>query len=108
MAEHAEGEGSPREPAEHERSLRELAERLLLACLGLLAATKEKAEELVGSADDGPSLSDKASASLAGIVEDLGLVTRERHQELELRLAQLEHRLRLLEEPNRTGTTNRP
>ena len=36
---------------------------------------------------------------LAGIFRELGLVTREEWEELELRVAQLEHRVRLLEEP---------
>jgi polyhydroxyalkanoate synthesis regulator phasin len=33
-----------------------------------------------------------------GVFHELGLVTREDHEELELRVAQLEHRLRLLED----------
>jgi polyhydroxyalkanoate synthesis regulator phasin len=33
-----------------------------------------------------------------GMFHELGLVTREDHDELELRVAQLEHRLRLLED----------
>ena len=36
---------------------------------------------------------------LRGLVEDLNLVTRDDLDELELRVAQLEHRLRLLEGP---------
>ena len=39
------------------------------------------------------------------LARELGLVTRHEWDELELRVAQLEHRLRLLEGP---GTTNRP
>jgi len=34
---------------------------------------------------------------LAGLFRELGLVTRSEVEELELRVAQLEHRLRLLE-----------
>jgi polyhydroxyalkanoate synthesis regulator phasin len=36
-------------------------------------------------------------SSLRSLVRELGLVTREDFDELELRVAQLEHRLRLLE-----------
>jgi polyhydroxyalkanoate synthesis regulator phasin len=36
-----------------------------------------------------------------GFARELGLVTREDWDELELRIAQLEHRLRLLEDPDR-------
>jgi polyhydroxyalkanoate synthesis regulator phasin len=35
---------------------------------------------------------------LSGLARDLGLVTREDFDELELRVAQLEHRVRLLEQ----------
>jgi BMFP domain-containing protein YqiC len=34
---------------------------------------------------------------MAGLFHELGLVTRDELEELELRVAQLEHRLRLLE-----------
>lgn len=39
-------------------------------------------------------------AVLRGLVEDLNLVTREDLDELELRVAQLEHRLSMLEPPH--------
>ncbi|MDQ3994182.1 MAG: hypothetical protein M3265_05255 [Actinomycetota bacterium] len=42
-------------------------------------------------------MSERASASLTGVLRELGLVTRREWEELELRLSQLEHRLRLLE-----------
>jgi BMFP domain-containing protein YqiC len=42
-------------------------------------------------------VSERAGASLQGTLRELGLVTREEWDELELRVAQLEHRLRLLE-----------
>jgi BMFP domain-containing protein YqiC len=41
--------------------------------------------------------SEGALAVLRGITDELDLVTREELEELELRVAQLEHRLRLLE-----------
>jgi len=43
--------------------------------------------------------SESALSALRGIADELNLVTRDDLDELELRVAQLEHRLRLLEEP---------
>jgi polyhydroxyalkanoate synthesis regulator phasin len=42
--------------------------------------------------------SEQALGALRGLVEELNLVTRDDLDELELRVAQLEHRLRLLEQ----------
>lgn len=42
-------------------------------------------------------LSEQALAALRSLIDQLNLVTREDFDELELRVAQLEHRLRLLE-----------
>ena len=42
-------------------------------------------------------LTEQATAVLRTIVEELSLVTRDDLDELELRVAQLEHRLRLIE-----------
>ncbi len=46
-------------------------------------------------------LSSQAVSALRTLVDELDLVTRDEHEELELRVAQLEHRLRLLETPTR-------
>jgi polyhydroxyalkanoate synthesis regulator phasin len=43
-------------------------------------------------------LSEQALGALRSLVDDLQLVTRDDYDELELRVAQLEHRLRLLEQ----------
>jgi polyhydroxyalkanoate synthesis regulator phasin len=43
-------------------------------------------------------LSEQALGALRSVVEELNLVTRDDFDELELRVAQLEHRLRLLEQ----------
>ena len=43
-------------------------------------------------------LSEGAVSALRGLADELNLVTRDELDELELRVAQLEHRLRLLEE----------
>jgi polyhydroxyalkanoate synthesis regulator phasin len=40
---------------------------------------------------------ERAGSSLSDAFRSLGLVTQREHEELELRLAQLEHRLRLIE-----------
>jgi hypothetical protein len=45
----------------------------------------------------GARLSDHASSALRSLADELNLVTRDDVDELELRVAQLEHRLRLLE-----------
>jgi len=44
-------------------------------------------------------VSGQALALVRALVDELDLVTRDEVDELELRVAQLEHRLRLLEEP---------
>jgi BMFP domain-containing protein YqiC len=43
-------------------------------------------------------LSESAVGAVRALVDELDLVTRDQYDELELRVAQLEHRLRLLEE----------
>jgi BMFP domain-containing protein YqiC len=43
--------------------------------------------------------SEQALGAMRGLVNELDLVTREELDEVELRVAQLEHRLRLLELP---------
>jgi polyhydroxyalkanoate synthesis regulator phasin len=102
------------------KSLRDFAEEAFLAGVGAVALTKERSDELVNelarkgklTQDDARELVDevmgrwrgdalrmgeRASASLGGVFRELGLVTRREYEELELRLAQLEHRLRLVE-----------
>jgi polyhydroxyalkanoate synthesis regulator phasin len=55
------------------------------------------ADELTGLWRGDASARDRAAAKLAGVFRELGLVTREELDGAELRIAQLEHRLRLLE-----------
>ena len=101
-------------------ALRETFERTLLATLGVVDLTKERADEIADelaqrgkiTRDEARELSDelvrrwrgdavrvteRASVTLSGLFRELGLVTRHEYDELELRLAQLEHRLRLVE-----------
>ena len=94
--------------------------RLALALVGAVALTAERADELADSLaarggmsrddvrawideatmrwrGDAVRVGEKAGATLHGALRELGLVTREEWDELELRVAQLEHRLRLVE-----------
>ena len=96
--------------------------RLALALVGAVALTAERADELADSLaerggmsrddvrgwideattrwrGDAVRVGEKAGATLHGALRELGLVTREEWDELELRVAQLEHRLRLVEDP---------
>ncbi len=101
-------------------SLRELAEKLALAGVGAVALTAERADALADELarrggmtreearrviDDQTArwrgeasrIGERAGASLHTVFHELGLVTRDEYSELELRVAQLEHRLRLVE-----------
>ena len=108
--------------AEPGRSDRDLLERLALALLGVVALTAERVEELAGELSDQGGMrrdearqlledsvtrwrgdaarfGERAGDGLAGLARQLGLVTRDEMDELELRVAQIEHRLRLVEQP---------
>jgi polyhydroxyalkanoate synthesis regulator phasin len=100
--------------------VRDIAEKLVLAGVGAVALTAERAdalaeelaargglgreearaliEELVGRwRSESVRIGERTGAGMAGLFRELGLVTRADVEELELRVAQLEHRLRLLE-----------
>jgi polyhydroxyalkanoate synthesis regulator phasin len=100
--------------------MRETAEKLGLAALGAVALTADRADALAdelaarggmrrdevrAAIDDAMNrwrgeagrIGERAGAGLEGLFQQLGLVTRADVEELELRLAQLEHRMRLLE-----------
>jgi polyhydroxyalkanoate synthesis regulator phasin len=106
--------------AEPDRSPRDLAERLGLVAVGAVALTAERIDELAGELaerggmrrdearqlledavvrwrGDATRFTARAGQSVQGLFSQLGLVGREEFEELELRLAQLEHRLRLVE-----------
>ena len=112
-------------------SLRELAEELFLASVGAAALTKDRTEELVDelagrgkvSRDEARELVDevvgrwrgdavrvgeRASSTMSGLFRELGLEPRMEYEELELRLAQLEHRLRLVEAEPPQAPPGRP
>ena len=107
--------------------LRDVVEDLLLVALGAASATAERADaianelaergglrreearqlvsELTGRwRGDRERLSERAASSLQSLFGDLRLVTRDEHDSLELRVAQLEHRLRLVERDADLGT----
>jgi polyhydroxyalkanoate synthesis regulator phasin len=66
----------------------------------LLETIEELIAELPGRLRGGRErLSESALVALRGISDELNLVTRDELDELELRVAQLEHRLKLLEDP---------
>lgn len=102
------------------RSPRELVERLGLAAVGAVALTGERIDELAGDLaakggirrdearqvledavarwrGDAARLAGRAGGSVQALLGQAGLVSRDELDELELRLAQVEHRLRLLE-----------
>jgi len=60
---------------------------------------KALAEELGALWRGDSTVADRAAARLAGMFRELGLVTREELEEAQLKIAQLEHRLALLEKP---------
>jgi len=89
----------------------ELLERVGLAALGAVALTAERADALADELaksggmrrDEALRMSERAGAGMEGLFHQLGLVSRSDFEELELRVAQLEHRLRLVE-GNPTGS----
>jgi polyhydroxyalkanoate synthesis regulator phasin len=109
------------EPADGgRRGVRDLAGELLYAGVGAVALTKERVDELVDAlagngrmsrADaratvdeivgrwrgEAVRLGERAGMGMESVVREFGLVTKREWEDLELRLAQVEHRLRLLE-----------
>ena len=49
--------------------------------------------------DERGKVGERASENVSAVLRELGFVTQTEYEELELRVAQLEHRLRLLERP---------
>jgi len=109
----------------------ELLERAALASIGAVALTAERADELARDLSshgqvrrdevkqtideaigrwrgEAIRLSERAGSSLSSLFEQLGVVTREDFEELELRVAQLEHRLRLAEQELDASAPTRP
>jgi polyhydroxyalkanoate synthesis regulator phasin len=59
---------------------------------------KALADEVLALWRGDSTVGDRVAARLAGVFREVGLVTREELDEAELKIAQLEHRLRLLED----------
>jgi polyhydroxyalkanoate synthesis regulator phasin len=114
------------EPASN-AAWRELAERVFFSAIGAVALTAERADALADElADrglarrdearaliddlssrwrgDATRLGERAGATFDTLFRELGLVTKDDLEELELRVAQLAHRLELLEEPPKSDT----
>ena len=113
------------EPDSANAAWRELAERVVFSTVGAVALTAERADALAEELSDrgfakrdeakaliedlsarwrgdATRVGERAGATLDAIFREVGLVTRDDLEELELRIAQLEHRIRLLEEPPET------
>jgi polyhydroxyalkanoate synthesis regulator phasin len=114
------GDAHVSDGSEGPRSERNDVERLLLAGVGAVSLTAERVEELADALterggmrrdearraiddvvrrwrSDATRMTERAGAGLHGVFRELGLVVRSEYEELELRVAQLEHRLKLVE-----------
>ena len=103
-----------------EPASRDALERLALAAVGAVALTADRIDELTGDLSerggmrrdearqvledaitrwrgDATRMGERAGETLGTLARQLGLVTRDELEDLELKVAQLEHRLRLLE-----------
>jgi polyhydroxyalkanoate synthesis regulator phasin len=96
-------------------------EQVVLAAIGVVALTAERVEELVDALverggvqrddaraavenlvsrwrGDATRVTERAGAGIHGLLHELGFALRSELEDLELRVAQLEHRLKLLEQ----------
>ncbi len=108
------------EPGNNNSRPRDLLERLFLAGFGALALSAERLDALTDELSkaggirrdearaaiddlaarwrgDATRVTETTGRSLEKLFRELGLVTRDEFDELELRVSQLEHRLRLVE-----------
>lgn len=113
------GRGRMAEP-DSSAGVRELLERIALSAVGAVALTAERADAIAEELSDrglarrddaralieelsarwrgdATRLGERAGATLDTLFRELGLVTKDDLVDLELRIAQLEHRLSLLE-----------
>ena len=102
------------------KPIKESVEKLGLAALGAVALTADRADALAdelaakgglrrdevrAAIDDmmlrwrgeATRVTERSGAALENVLQQLGLVTRADFEELELRVAQLEHRIKLVE-----------
>ena len=110
-----------------DRATARLLERVGLAAIGAVALTAERADELAGQLaerggmrrdearqliedamtrwrGDATRIAERAGDTMQSLFVELGLVTRDEYEELELRLAQVEHRLRLVEQAEQASS----
>jgi polyhydroxyalkanoate synthesis regulator phasin len=99
---------------------RDVVGQLLLAGVGAVSLTAERIEDLIDSfveqggvqrdearaaiddllsrwRGDATRMTERAGAGVQGVFRELGLVLRSEYEELELRVSQLEHRIKLVE-----------
>jgi polyhydroxyalkanoate synthesis regulator phasin len=118
----ASGGGSGGEPARmaDANPILESVEKLGLAALGAVALTADRADALADELaargglrrdevraaiedmtlrwrGEAARVGERSGVALEGVLQQLGLVTRADFEELELRVAQLEHRIKLVE-----------
>jgi hypothetical protein len=93
-----EGGAGQEHPGPDPAAVRDTIDRLIAAGIGAVGVTADRAESLLGASGGAQRLGERATSAISGMLDDLGLVKRERFDELELKVAQLEHRIRLLEE----------
>jgi polyhydroxyalkanoate synthesis regulator phasin len=118
--------------AERDKSpSRELVEKLALATVGAVALTADRIESLATELaerggmtrdearsviedavtrwrGDATRVTERAGEGLQSLFAQLGLVARDEFEELELRVAQVEHRLRLVEREGETAPAAAP
>ena len=114
-----------------DKESRDVLAQLVLAAIGAVALTAERIEELVDSLverggiqrdearaavddlasrwrGDATRVTERAGAGVHGLMRELGLVLRSEYEELELRVSQVEHRMRLLEKARDTADAPPP
>ena len=114
---------------ENNKNLADALEKVGLAAVGAVAMTAERADALADELartggirreearelieqtahrwrGEALRLSERAGAGLEGFFQQLGLVSRSEVEDLELQVAQLEHRLRLVEDDPSDSTAS--
>ena len=126
MAKSANGTSDTETRTQSVQGIKDLIERTFLAGMGAAALTKDRIQDLVEelvsrgrinaeegrdvverlvarSRDEARTVLKKADSSLRGAYRELGLGSRRDVEEMALRLEQLEHRVKLLEESADSG-----
>ena len=127
MGENATDEARSEPKGGADQGIRDLIERTFLVGMGAAALTKDRVQELVAefvhrgqlsgedgremverlvtrSRDEARSALKRADSSVQRAYRDLGLITKCEVEDLDFRLRQIEHRVRLLEAAADSGT----